>query len=189
MYLCDIVKVVHPIDLALIFSSGDHLALDIFVIGDGEALAHGAGSHELGAMRVVQGILQDSKHIRPGDLQKQSLEVYLLGFNIGQVPARHKKHDAIPAFCGKKPESGTGTSLLHSSCLPLINAHREARTTYSLVVRIHCKSPIPGKHLQLQPKGAKCLPLISHAEWKLQIRVAFILENAFTIKHECTLDL
>lgn len=53
MYLCDIVKVEHPIDLALVLCSGDHLALDIFVIRDGEALAHGAGSHELGAMRVV----------------------------------------------------------------------------------------------------------------------------------------
>ena len=59
-YLCDILKVVHPIDLALVFCSGDHLALHIFIIRDGEALAHGAGSHELGAMRVVQGILQDS---------------------------------------------------------------------------------------------------------------------------------
>ena len=61
MYLCDIVKVVHPVDLALVLCSGDHLMLDIFIIGDGEALAHGAGGHELGAMRVVQGILQNSK--------------------------------------------------------------------------------------------------------------------------------
>lgn len=60
MYLGDIVKVVHPEDLALVLCSGDHLALDIFIIGDGEALAHGARSHKLGAVRVVQGILQDS---------------------------------------------------------------------------------------------------------------------------------
>lgn len=57
-YLCDKVKVVHSVDLALVLCSGDHLALHIFIIRDGEALAHGAGGHELSAMRVVDGILQ-----------------------------------------------------------------------------------------------------------------------------------
>ena len=60
VHLCDVVKVEHPVDLALVFCSGDHLTLDIFVIRDGEALAHGAGSHELGSVRVVQGVLQDN---------------------------------------------------------------------------------------------------------------------------------
>lgn len=56
-YLGDKVEVVHSVDLALVLCGGDHLALHIFIIRDGEALAHGAGSHELSAMWVVDGIL------------------------------------------------------------------------------------------------------------------------------------
>ena len=58
-YLGDIVKVVHPVYLALVLCCEDHLTLDVFIIRDGEALAHGPGGHELGPMGVVDGILQN----------------------------------------------------------------------------------------------------------------------------------
>lgn len=63
MYLCDVVKVIHSVDLALVLCGGDHLALYAFVIRDGKALAHGPRSHELGSMRVVHGILHKHKSV------------------------------------------------------------------------------------------------------------------------------
>ena len=56
-YLGDIVKVVHPVDLALVLCGGDHLTLDVFILRDGEALPHGPRGHELGAVGVVDGVL------------------------------------------------------------------------------------------------------------------------------------
>ncbi len=58
IYLGNIVKVVHPVDLALILCCEDHLTLDVFIIRNGEALTHGPGGHELGPVGVVDGILQ-----------------------------------------------------------------------------------------------------------------------------------
>ena len=60
-YLGDVIKVVHPVDLALILCCEDHLTLDVFIIRDGEALTHGPGGHEFGSVGVVDGILQSDK--------------------------------------------------------------------------------------------------------------------------------
>ena len=57
MHLCDVVKVVHPEDLAVVLCCSQHLTLDAFVFWDGEALTHGPRCHELGAMGVMDGVL------------------------------------------------------------------------------------------------------------------------------------
>lgn len=94
-YLGDKVKVVHSVDLALVLCSGDHLALHIFIIRNGEALAHGAGGHELSAMRVVYGILQETTEAQGQTNYRRALN----GLPYSTGCCRTTEHNAGQALC------------------------------------------------------------------------------------------
>lgn len=51
------IKVVHVVDVPVVFGHAHHLLLDVIIIRQGVALAQGPGRHPLGAVGVVQWVL------------------------------------------------------------------------------------------------------------------------------------